>query len=293
MIKNYLKFSVFSLLVMCIGTVFTSCESESIDESSQETDLSEESESFTAEVNLKAAVSSKLVALYATRNGTYISSENGGNVTCNRKEVGPWETITMITWNDGKVSFKGNNGLFLSDENGAANIKFNRKKAGLWEKFTYNGSTITRNGVSNLNGSNTNVNFNGGVYWDFDIIELGTDIASEKLVALYATRNGTYISSENGGNVTCNRKEVGPWETITMITWNDGKVSFKGNNGLFLSDENGAANIKFNRKKAGLWEKFTYNGSTITRNGVSNLNGSDTNVNFNGGVYWDFDIIEL
>ena len=287
--KNFLTIPLFSLILSFMLSMFTSCQTESIND--ETLDLSENSNQTSA---LSVAVSEKSVALFSTRNGTYISSENGGNVTCNKKEVGAWETLTMITWEDGTISFKGNNGLFLSDENGGNNIQFNREEAGLWEKFTYNGSTITRDGVSDLNGSDTNVNFNGGIYYDFDIIELSTtEIVSEKSVAIKSTRNGTYISSENGGNVTCNRREVGAWETFTMVTWKDGTISFKGNNGLFLSDENGGNNIQFNREEAGLWEKFTYNGSTITRDGVSDLNGSDTNVNFNGGSYYDFDIIEL
>ncbi|GAA3510835.1 hypothetical protein GCM10022393_25580 [Aquimarina addita] len=308
--KNYLKISIFSVLVMLISTVFISCENESIDESDQEVNLLEKSENLLLDTISKEAVSTKLVALYSTRNGTYISSENGGNVTCNRQEIGPWETITMITWEDGTISFKGNNGLFLSDENGATNIKFDRAEAGLWEKFQTVGGTgegvgIIRAGeedgvnFSYLNGSDTDVNFNidnGGVYRDFTIINLGEDIVSEKLVALYSTRNGTYISSENGGNVTCNRQEVGPWETITMVTWGDGTISFKGNNGLFLSDGHGDLNIQFEKEVAGTFEKFIYNGSTITSvwDGESTLNGSDTDVVFNtDGVYWDFDIIEL
>jgi len=312
--KNYLKNSIFSLIIICISTVFISCENETFNEN----------EEFAVDAGQKAGVSEKLIALYSTRHGTYISSENGGNVTCNKREIGAFETITMVTWEDGTVSFKGNNGLFLSDENGAETIRFNRKKAGLWEKFqlihAHGGGTVNiiRAGqndgdkLSYLNGSATDVNFNidnGGVYRDFSIIDIDSqDIVTEKLIALYSNRNGTYISSENGGDVTCYKREIGAFETITMVSWGDGTVSFKGNNGLFLSDENGANNIRFNRKKAGLWEKFqlihALGGGTVSiiRAGqndgdkLSYLNGANTEVNFNidnGGVYRDFLIIDL
>jgi len=303
---------MFSLIILCISTVFISCENETLNKN----------EEFAVDVGQKAGVSQKLIALYSIRNGTYISSENGGNVTCSRKEIGAWETITMVTWGDGTVSFKDNNGLFLSDGNGAKNIRFYKKEAGLWEKFqliniSSGEARIIRAGendgdtLSYLNGSTTDVNFNtdnGGVYRDFSIIDINSQNAvSQKLIALYSTRNGTYISSEDGGNVTCNRQEIGAWETITMVTWGDETVSFKGNNGLFLSDENGAKNIRFNRKEAGLWEKFqlitTFGGGVrIIRAGESNgdtlsyLNGDTTDVNFNidnGGIYRDFSITDL
>lgn len=161
--KNYLKSPLLSLAVIMVLSMFVSCQTESI--SDEEEFSSKNSES------VKTGISQKLVALYNSRNGAYISSEDGGNVTCNRKEIGAWETMTMITWEDGTISFKGNNGLFLSDENGADNVKFSREEAGLWEKFTYDGAAITRGDLT-LNGSDYNVNFNGGAYWGFDIIDL-------------------------------------------------------------------------------------------------------------------------
>ncbi len=264
--KRFLKISNYALLVLFIGAVYTSCEKEPTTEfePEQETDLLEES------VNARINSTTRIVALQNVDSGRYVSSENGGNVTCNRTKIGAWETITMTYWADGTVSFRGNNGKYLSDNDGQGRIKFNRTAAGEWEKFDLKIDPATgaysiiragktpRDGYYYLYGRNMTFGLDY-VREDalFKIIILG----SSKTVALKNVDSGLFVSSENGKNVTCNRKEVGPWEKITLVEWADGTVSFKGSNGKYLSDNNGQGRIKFDRTEAGEWEKFDVEGN--------------------------------
>ncbi len=258
--KRVLKILNYGLLVLCIGTISTSCEKESTTglETEQEIEQIEE------ETNLLSNTTSKTVSLQNVDSGLYVSSENGKNVTCNRTTVGRWETITMVNWADGTVSFRGNNGKYLSDNDGQGRIKFDRAAAGELEKFDVKydaasgGYSIIRSGKTPQDG----------YYYLFgETMTFGIDYVREdalfriidensKTVALQNVDSGLYVSSENGDNVTCTRTEVGPWEKITMTTWSDGTVSFKGNNGKYLSDPNDQGRIKFNQDEAGEAEKF-------------------------------------
>ena len=121
--KNYL----ISLVFTGLASLFTACETESLD--AENTNLTSES------ANALTVSSEKLIALKNIFHGTYMSDENGGIVNTNRTKIGAWEKLTLVTWSDGSVSFKGHNGKFLSDENGSHDIRFNRDEAGAWERF--------------------------------------------------------------------------------------------------------------------------------------------------------------
>ena len=125
--KNYLKVSLFSLIFAGLISLFTACQTESLD--AENTNLTNES------VSALTVSSEKLIALKNIFHDTYMSDENGGIVNTNRTTIGAWEKLTLVTWSDGSVSFKGHNGKFLSDENGSHDIRFNRDEAGVWERF--------------------------------------------------------------------------------------------------------------------------------------------------------------
>ncbi len=123
-----------------------------------------------------------------------------------------------------KVTLKGNNGKFVSSENGAKAMTCNRPVAQGWEKFSLNV-------VGNSGGS--------------DIVTIQGN-------------NGKYVSSENGlKNVTCNRSNVGAWEKFILNHHGNNVYSFKGNNGKYLSSENGNGAMTCSRSTNGDWEKFT------------------------------------
>uniref|UniRef100_A0A914DUD9 Uncharacterized protein n=1 Tax=Acrobeloides nanus TaxID=290746 RepID=A0A914DUD9_9BILA len=67
---------------------------------------------------------------------------------------------------------------------------------------------------------------------------------------------GKYVSSENGEQpITCNRTSVDDWEKFELIKHGDGTVSFKGNNGKYISNEGGKS-MTCNRGNCDGWEKF-------------------------------------
>ena len=118
------------------------------------------------------------------------------------------------------IALKGNNGKYVSSENGAQPVTCNRGAVGGWEKFIV-------------------VDAGGGT------------------IALRGN-NGRYISSENGAqSMTCNRTAIGAWEKFTVgVTGN--QITLRGNNGRFVSSENGTRSMTCNRTSAQGWERFTW-----------------------------------
>lgn len=132
-------------------------------------------------------------------NGSYVTAEGGGggDVTCNRLKIGPWETFILVDKNGGglisgdSVNLRASNGLYVVAENGGdANVNANRAVAGPWESFTI----VKVGGAGNT-------------------IKPGDSVA-------FRSSAGKYLTAEGGGgqNVTCNRAAVGAWETFTYVT---------------------------------------------------------------------------
>lgn len=120
------------------------------------------------------------------------------------------------------ITLKGNNGDYVSSENGTQAMTCNRTTAQAWEHFT--------------------------------VVDAGNG-----LVALQGS-NGDYVSSENGVNpITCNRVTYSTWEEFNWITNADGSISLQGNNGDFVSSENGVNPMTCNRTTAQAWEDFLVN----------------------------------
>jgi len=119
------------------------------------------------------------------------------------------------------ITLKGNNGLYVSGEDGQQAMNCNRATAQAWEQF------------------------------------LVVDAGNGK-VALQSM--GQYVSSENGVNpITCNRPAFDAWEEFTWVNNADGTISLQGNNGEFVSSENGAQPMTCNRATAQGWEEFRVN----------------------------------
>uniref|UniRef100_A0A914Z507 Uncharacterized protein n=1 Tax=Panagrolaimus superbus TaxID=310955 RepID=A0A914Z507_9BILA len=120
--------------------------------------------------------------------------------------------------NEKHVFIRGNNGKYISGENGERGMRCDREVPLEWEKF---------------------------------IIE---DVGNGK-IALKSMNK--YVSSENGnGAITCNRRHADAWEYFDMINNDDGSVAFKGNNGKYITSENGKKDIACYIDVMKGWEKF-------------------------------------
>lgn len=119
------------------------------------------------------------------------------------------------------ITLKGNNGRYLSGENGIHSMICNRYTAQNWEYFRV-------------------VDAGGGK------------------VALQSM--GRYVSCEYGMKaVTCNRTTIKEWEKFDWIVTANGKVALRGNNGKYISSENGWRFTTCNRDMIQDWEEFEIN----------------------------------
>ncbi|MCG8698710.1 MAG: T9SS type A sorting domain-containing protein [Bacteroidales bacterium] len=115
------------------------------------------------------------------------------------------------------VSIQGNNGKYVSSENGTKAMMCNRTSVAAWEKFTV-------------------VNAGGGK------------------IALKGN-NGKYVS--NGSPMWCNVNSITNAAKFTKVNVGGGKIALKGSNNKFVSSENGLKPMNCNRAIAQGWEKFT------------------------------------
>jgi len=72
------------------------------------------------------------------------------------------------------------------------------------------------------------------------------------------TTGGFFLCAEGGGGgaVVADRTVAGPWETWTVVTWDDGRVSLQASNGMYLCAEPDGTVIA-NRAESGEYERFT------------------------------------
>ncbi len=156
-------------------------------------------------------------------------SDNGGsdiNWTVNRLKITrlrnlPSTPNTNTAPIGSVISLRGNNGKYVSSENGNAPMNCNRDQVFAWERFT--------------------------------VVDAG-----EGKIALKGN-NGRYVSSENGTKpINCNRNRIGMWE---KFTWgiNNGKVTLRGNNNQYISSEDGREPMNCNRPNIGRFERFDVN----------------------------------
>jgi glucosylceramidase len=123
------------------------------------------------------------------------------------------------------ITLQGNNGLFVSSNNGTSPMTCDRTTPSTWEQFTI---VNAGNGLIALQGS-----------------------------------NGLYVSSENGAStgMNCNRTTYSTWEEFTWVSVGSNQVQLKGNNGDYVSqwaNSNGTGPVACNRATASGWETFTF-----------------------------------
>ncbi|WP_025742184.1 M12 family metallopeptidase [Aquimarina pacifica] len=200
--------------------------------------------------------------------GTFVSSENGGDITANRDEVGTWEEFEIVPYGDGYVYLKGNNGKYLSEGSGdylrfdqdaienATKLYLYRSGGGTYGIQSANsGMYLSREyGTDKLIfGENY---LNGESAFQIALIESNTIINISDVIALLGS-NGEYVCSENGTKaMNCNRPEIGAWEQFEVVDAGDGLIALKGSNGEYVCSENGTKAMNCNRPEIGAWEKF-------------------------------------
>lgn len=118
------------------------------------------------------------------------------------------------------ITLRGNNGFYVSSEDGTKAMTCTRVTPQAWEQFT----------VLDAGGGKINLR-----------------------------SMGQYVSSENGTKaITCNRPAPQGWEAFDWIANADGTISLRGNNGSYVSSENGEEAMTCNRPTASGWEKFNF-----------------------------------
>jgi len=97
------------------------------------------------------------------------------------------------------------------------------------------------------------------------VVFLSGEVLARHYIISLKTRNGNYLTAENGGGgiINANRTRANEWETFTLLDLNEGeledgdKVAIKTNGGSFFSAVNGGGDNVFADKRAPLeWETF-------------------------------------
>lgn len=150
-----------------------------------------------AQESIAPKVTEKSYAL-KTVTGHYLTAENGGGagVNTDRKEIGPWETFTMVPVSPGVFAFKTENGHYLSD---VANDRRARQARG--------GLFANKNAVD--------------AAAQFKLVVVNP----EGPVVALVTSGGKYVTAENSGGVkargpratSTDRTEIGEWEQFILV----------------------------------------------------------------------------
>ncbi|MCG8699986.1 MAG: carbohydrate-binding protein, partial [Bacteroidales bacterium] len=134
------------------------------------------------------------------------------------------------------ISLQGNNGSYVSSEDGSAAMMCNRMTVGAWEEFT--------------------------------VVDAGNG-----KIALKGT-NEKYIN--NGVPMWCSETTVTTAASFTWTDAGNGQVALKGSNNKFVSSENGLNPMNCNRTSIGTWEKFTWNIIPKSAPGINSKNITST-----------------
>jgi len=214
---------------------------------------------------------------------------------------------------------KGNNGKYVSHENGTKDMICNRTNKGSWERFYLRqGSTgfwyikgvshdkyvSMENGVKDMRCNRNSV----GAWEKFDIEIVGSANGND-VVAFKSRHNNKYVSSENGTkDMICNRNNIGAWEKFELVpdggSSNDDTAAdiigsgwklngYTGNlnvgsnnNGLSYADNASTNESHFFFEKNGYAAFRTYPGNP-TSGGSSNPRSELREIINGGNGYWN------
>jgi hypothetical protein len=154
---------------------------------------------------------------FRTMNGYYLTAENGGGsvVNTDRRELGPWETFTLVQTGPGVFAFRSETGHYLSDS--VLNIRrggnFGRPTRGQPSGVDMPQVTARGGLVANQTTPDASAQFKIMI------------INPEGPVVALVTSAGKYVTAENSGGMKArnaramatDRTEIGDWEMFTMI----------------------------------------------------------------------------
>ncbi len=146
------------------------------------------------------------------------------------------------------IWLQGNNGLYVSSENGTQAMTCTRPAPQGWEQFFV------------------------------------ADAGNGKVTLQSMSK---YVSSENGVQaMTCNRAIPQGWEQFDWVANADGTISLRGNNGMYVSSENGEQAMTCNRPTIQGWEKFNFGiVSTIARVAATQAASALASATQTGNIY--------
>ncbi|WP_421873050.1 carbohydrate-binding protein [Marinoscillum sp.] len=126
------------------------------------------------------------------------------------------------------IWLQGNNGLYVSSENGQSPMNCNRQSVGGWEQFT--------------------------------VVAVGSG-----QIALQGS-NGQYVNSQNGqSGMTCTSPAVSGWEAFYWEDLGNNTVALRGFGDQYVSSENGQSAMICDRPSIGGWEVFTWGNASGSR----------------------------
>ena len=165
-----------------------------------------------------AAKAAERAYAFRTVNGFYLTAENGGGsvVNTDRKELGPWETFTLVQTAPGVFAFRTEDGHFLSDA-----VFTNRRGGAYGRQNRGNQPAVADMPQITARGGlvATQKTTDGTAQFKIMIVN-----PEGPLVAL-VTSAGKYVTAENNGGMKArnsramatDRGEIGEWELFTMI----------------------------------------------------------------------------
>ncbi len=145
---------------------------------------------------------------FRTSMGYYLTAENGGGTVVNtdRKELGSWETFTLVQTAPGVFAFRTEDGHFLSDS--------------VYQVGRRGGRPQQQVGQSARGGLvATQTTSDGAAQFKLMIVN------PEGPVVALVTSAGKYVTAENSGGMKArssramatDRTEIGEWELFTLV----------------------------------------------------------------------------
>jgi hypothetical protein len=165
-----------------------------------------------------AAKAAERAYAFRTMSGFYLTAENGGGsvVNTDRRELGPWETFTLVQTAPGVFALRTEDGHFLSDS-----VLNNRRGGGLYGRPNRGNQQPADMPQATPRGGLVATQTTPDGTAQFKIMMVNPE---GPVVALVTTA-GKYVTAENSGGMKArnaramatDRGEIGEWELFTMI----------------------------------------------------------------------------
>ena len=167
--------------------------------------------SLPAQEHPAAKAAEKAYAL-RTSSGFYLTAENGGGsvVNTDRRELGPWETFTLVQTAPGVFAFRTEDGHFLSD---SVYERPRRGGAGRQQQQQQQPESARGGLVA------TQTTPDGTAQFKLMVVD------PEGPIVALMTSAGKYVTAENSGGMKArtaramatDRADIGDWELFTLV----------------------------------------------------------------------------